>query len=154
MRRLALATFLSLSLSLPAAAETLFCAPVALAELIGDAGPLTIPAADPELGNPTVFWVDTDSGLVQEHYDGGSDLITGEFTLVGGTERSVYEAVNESQDEIYRIDLGVTFHPYQRSVNAALTQIGVCVPSAMGVLPNEDTAPIWPFPYSAAGKKK
>jgi hypothetical protein len=154
MRRIALATALSLALSLPAAAETLFCAPVALAELIGEAGPLTISAADPELGNPTVFWLDTETGQVLEHFEGGSDFITDEISLVGGTERSVYEGVDESQDEIYRIDMSVVFHPYQRSVNAALTQIGVCVPSAMGQLPDEDVAPIWPFSYQAEGKRK
>ena len=154
MRRLLTAAALAFALSVPAAAETVFCAPVALAELIGEAGPLTVSAADPELGNPVVFWVDTESGQVLEHFDGGEGFITSEFTLVGQTERSVYEGVNEARDEIYRIDLSVTFHPYQRMVNAALTQIGVCMPMAMGKLPHADYAPIWPFPYGATGKTK
>ena len=58
-------------LALPAHAEILLCAPVAVAETIGTSGPLTISAADKELGNPVLFWIDTRTGELQEHAEGG-----------------------------------------------------------------------------------
>lgn len=150
MSRLGLAALLLGVLAfLPARAATLLCAPVALAEQQGEPGPLTIPASDTSLGNPILFWVDTATGDLQEHAEGGDRFITREAKLVkqGADGDDVFLGRDEEQDELYRIDLGVSLHPFQRSVNGALTTIGACVPAAMGVLPEEDEAPVWPFSY-------
>lgn len=138
--------------ALPAFAQTLVCAPVAVAETIGMPGPLTISAADEELGNPVLFWIDTKTGELQEHAEGGDRFITyaGKLDLQEAGV-NVFMARHAEQDEIYRIDLGISVHPFQRSVDGALTSIGACVPAAMGELPPEDAAPTWPFPYRKAG---
>ena len=138
--------------AVPVHAETLVCAPVAVAEAIGLPGPLTVSAADKELGNPVLFWIDTRTGELQEHAEGGDRFITytGKLDLQeAGT--GVFLAHHAEQDELYRIDLAVSVHPFQRSVDGALTSIGACVPAAMGELPPEDAAPTWPFPYRKAG---
>ena len=141
--------FLSVS---PLHAATLFCVPVAIAETVGTPGPLTISAADKELGNPVVFWIDTKTGEVQEHAEGGDRFITDTGKLdVQQVDEITFLARHAEQNEIYRIDLGVTMHPFQRSVDGALTSIGVCNPAEMGELPPEDSAPVWPFPYRKTG---
>lgn len=138
----------SLAAPLPLSAATLACAPVAVAEEIGVAGPLTIAAADEELGNPILFWVDTETGRLLEHAEGGDSFITYEGKLdrqeSGAT---VFLARHAEQNEVYRIDLGLSVHPFQRSVDGALTAIGACVSAAMGELPEEEAAPVWPFTY-------
>ena len=63
-------------LALLAHVEILLCAPVAVAETIGTSGPLTISTADKELGNPVLFWIDTRTGELQEHAEGGDRFIT------------------------------------------------------------------------------
>ena len=129
-------------------AETLVCAPVAVAETIGEPGPLTISAADKELGNPILFWIDTRTGELQEHAEGGDRFITYTGKLdAQQTETNVFTARHAEQNELYRIDLGVSVHPFQKSVDRALTSIGACVPAAMGEVPSEDAAPVWPFTY-------
>lgn len=139
-------------LALPAHAEILLCAPVAVAETIGTSGPLTISAADKELGNPVLFWIDTKTGELQEHAEGGERFITYTGKLdVQQADANVFLAHHAEQNEFYRIDLGVTVHPFQRSVDGALTAIGACNPAAMGELPQEDNAPVWPFTYRRAG---
>ena len=137
--------------ALPASAETLVCAPVAVAETIGVSAPLTISAADKDLGNPVLFWIDTKSGELQEHAEGGDRFITytGKLDLQEA-DTSTFMAHHAEQNEFYRIDLGISVHPFQRSVDGALTSIGTCVPAAMGELPPEDAAPIWPFTYRKA----
>ena len=139
-------------LALPAHAEILLCAPVAVAETIGTSGPLTISAVDKDLGNPVLFWIDTKTGELQEHSEGGNRFITYTGKLdVQQADANVFLARHAEQNEIYRIDLGVTVHPFQRSVDGALTAIGACHPAAMGELPQEDSAPVWPFTYRKAG---
>lgn len=155
MSRIVFATgmFLGLALASPLHAATLVCAPVAVAEEIGTPGPLTISAADRELGNPVLFWIDTETGDLQEHADGGDRFITYTGRLdrqAGGGD--VFLARHAEQNELYRIDLGVSVHPFQRSVDGALTAIGACVPAAMGELPDEDGAPVWPFTYKRGNK--
>lgn len=141
--------FLSIS---PLYAATLLCVPVAVAETVGTTGPLTISAADKELGNPVVFWIDTRTGELQEHAEGGDGFITYTGKLdVQQADTHVFLARHTEQNEIYRIDLGVTVHPFQRSVDGALTSIGACNPAAMGELLQEDNAPVWPFTYRKAG---
>ena len=143
---------ISFLLALPAHAEILLCAPVAVAETIGTSGPLTISAADKELGNPVLFWIDTKTGELQEHAEGGERFITYTGKLdVQQADANVFLAHHAEQNEFYRIDLGVTVHPFQRSVDGALTAIGACNPAAMGELPQEDNAPVWPFTYRRAG---
>jgi hypothetical protein len=137
---------------LPAHAETLLCVPVAIAETVGTSGPLTISAADKELGSPVLFWIDTKTGELQEHAEGGDRFITYTGKLdVQRADTNVFLARHAEQNEIYRIDLGVTVHPFQRSVDGALTSIGACNPAAMGELPQEDDAPVWPFTYRKTG---
>ena len=139
-------------LALPAHAEILLCAPVAVAETIGTSGPLTISAADKELGNPVLFWIDTKTGELQEHAEGGDRFITYTGKLdVQQADANVFLAHHAEQNEIYRIDLGVMVHPFQRSVDGALTSIGACNPARMGELPQEDSAPVWPFTYRKTG---
>lgn len=136
----------------PLQAATLVCVPVAVAETIGTPGPLTIPAADKELGNPVLFWIDTKTGELQEHAEGGDRFITYTGKLdVQPADVNVFRAHYAEQNEIYRIDLGVEVHPFQRSVDGALTSIGACNPAAMGELPQEDSAPVWPFTYQKTG---
>ncbi|WP_411036616.1 hypothetical protein [Shinella sp. BYT-45] len=138
--------------ALPAHAEVLVCAPVAVAEEIGTPGPLTISAADKDLGNPVLFWIDTETGELQEHAQGGDRFITYTGKLDRqDADRKIFVARNAEQNEVYRIDLGLSMHPFQRSVDGALTSIGACVPGAMGELPDEDAAPVWPFTYRKAG---
>ncbi|MEW9617757.1 hypothetical protein AB3G45_28545 [Shinella sp. S4-D37] len=138
--------------AMPVHAETLVCAPVAVAETIGLPGSLTVSAADKELGNPVLFWIDTKTGELQEHAEGGERFITytGKLDLQEA-DKSIFMAHHAEQDEFYRIDLGVSVHPFQRSVDGALTSIGACVPAVMGELPPEGAAPTWPFPYRKAG---
>jgi len=62
--------------ALPIHAETLLCAPVAIAETVGTSCPLTISAGEKELGNPVLFWIDTKTGELQEHAEGGDQFIT------------------------------------------------------------------------------
>ena len=136
----------------PLHAETLLCAPVAVAEAVGTSGPLTISAANKELGNPVLFSIDTKTGEMQEHAEGGDRFITYTGKLdVEQTDANVFLARHAEQNEIYRIDLGVSMHPFQRSVDGALTSIGVCNPAVMGELPQEDDAPVWPFTYRKTG---
>lgn len=136
----------------PLHAATLLCVPVAVAETVGTSGPLTISAADKELGNPVLFWIDTKTGELQEHAEGGERFITYTGKLdVQPAGANVFLARHAEQNEIYRIDLGVTVHPFQRSVDGALTAIGACNPAAMGELPQEDDAPVWPFTYRKTG---
>lgn len=138
--------------ALPVHAETLVCAPVAVAEAIGTPGPLTVSAADAELGNPILFWVDTETGALQEHAEGGDRFITYTGKLDRQeAEEKVFLARHAEQNEIYRIDLGLSVHPFQRSVDGALTAIGACVPAPMGELPEEDDDPVWPFTYRKSG---
>lgn len=138
--------------ALPIHAATLLCAPVAVAESVGTSGPLTISAADKELGSPVLFWIDTKTGELQEHAEGGERFITYTGKLdVQQADANVFLAHHAEQNESYRIDLGVTVHPFQRSVDGALTAIGACNPAAMGELPQEDNAPVWPFTYRRAG---
>lgn len=66
-------------------------------------------------------------------------------------DANVFLAHHAEQNEIYCIDLGVTVHPFQRSVDGALTSIGACNPARMGELPQEDSAPVWPFTYRKTG---
>jgi len=147
-RFLCLHIMVALLSALPAHAETLVCAPVAVAETIGEPGPLTISAADTSLGNPILFWIDTKTGELQEHADGADRFITYTGKLdVQEAGTSVFLAVHAEQSELYRIDLAVSVHPFQRSVDGALTSIGACVRAAMGELPPEGAAPVWPFTY-------
>jgi hypothetical protein len=136
---------------LPVHAETLLCVPVAVVE-VGTSGPLTIAAADKELGNPVLFWIDTETGELQEHAEGGDRIVTytGKLDLMEA-DTNVFLARHAEQNEIYRIDLGISVHPFQRSVDDALTSIGACVPAAMGKLLEEDAAPVWPFTYRKSG---
>lgn len=136
----------------PLHAATLLCVPVAVAETVGTSGPLTISAADKELGNPVLFWIDTKTGELQEHAEGGERFITYTGKLdVQPAGANVFLARHAEQNEIYRIDLGVIVHPFQRSVDGALTSIGACNPAAMGELPEDDGAPVWPFTYRKTG---
>lgn len=138
--------------ALPTHAATLLCAPVAVAESVGTSGPLTISAAEKELGNPVLFWIDTETGELQEHAEGGDGFITYTGKLdVQQADASVFLAHHKEQNEFYRIDLGATVHPFQKSVDGALTAIGACNPAAMGELPQEDDAPVWPFTYRKTG---
>ncbi|CAK7262185.1 hypothetical protein [Shinella sp. YE25] len=149
LRLIVAAGFLS---ALPIHAATLLCAPVAVTESVGTSGPLTISAAEKELGNPVLFWIDTETGELQEHAEGGDRFITYTGKLdVQQADANVFLAHHAEQNEFYRIDLGVTVHPFQRSVDGALTAIGTCNPAAMGELPQEDNAPVWPFTYRKAG---
>lgn len=148
MRLVSAAMVLSTAIAPAAQAATILCAPVAVAEQIGEPGPLTVPASDKELGNPILFWIDTETGELQEHFDGGDQFITYRGKLdIRKTDGTTFVALHAEQQETYRIDLSVSVHPFQRSVGGALTAIGTCVPAAMGRLPEEDAAPIWPFPY-------
>lgn len=133
----------------PLRAGTLVCAPVAVAEEIGAPGPLTISAADAQFGNPVLFWVDTETGDLQEHAEGGDRFITytGRLDRQTADNEKIFLAHHAEQNELYRIDLGLSVHPFQRSVDGTLTAIGACVPAAMGALPEEDAAPVWPFTY-------
>lgn len=153
---LAAALAAGIAVSTPAAAETIFCAPIAVTELIGEAGPMTISASDPTLGNPVVFWIDTETGAYQEHFDEGTNFISGEATLeiidFTGSGQSMFR--NAEQNEFYHIDLGYDVHPFYTAVDGALTAIGTCVASPMGVIPDEADAPIWPFPYKAVSRDK
>ena len=136
----------------PLHAATLLCVPVAVAETVGTSGPLTISAADKELGNPVLFWIDTRTGELQEHAEGGDRFITYTGKLdVQQADANVFLARHAEQNEVYRIDLGVIVHPFQRSVDGALTSIGACNPAAMGELPEDDGAPVWPFTYRKTG---
>lgn len=147
--RLVLASVLTV-MATPAFAGTLFCAPVAVAELIGEPGPLTISASDPSLGKPLVFWLDTETGVFKEHFSEGRTFITREATfeiLSPGGDGADFVARDPEQDELYTIDLAHSVHAFRRTVGDALTQIGTCVPGVMGKLPAEADAPIWPFPY-------
>lgn len=136
----------------PLHAATLLCVPVAVAETVGTTGPLTISAAEKELGNPVLFWIDTESGELQEYAEDGNRFITYTRKLdVQQADANVFLARHAEQNEIYRIDLSVTVHPFQRSVDVALTSIGACNPATMGELPQEGGAPVWPFTYRKTG---
>jgi hypothetical protein len=145
-----------LAASSPASAATLFCAPIAVTELIGEPGPMTISASDPSLGNPVVFWIDTETGAYQEHFDESTSFISGEATLeaVDGAGGRQVVFHNAEQNERYHIDLGYSVDPFYRAVDGALTEIGTCVASPMGTIPAAADAPIWPFPYQAKSKDK
>jgi hypothetical protein len=147
--RLALAALLA-TVATPAFAETLFCAPVAVAELIGEPGPMTISASDPSLGKPLVFWLDTETGVFKEHFDEGTTFITREaaFEIVSpGGKGKDFVARDPEQDELYTIDIVHKVHAFRRTVGDALTAIGTRVPGVMEKFPAEADAPIWPFPY-------
>lgn len=158
MSKLGLLIGLGLCLTtMPTFAETVLCAPIAVSEMVGEAGPMTISASNPDFGNPVIFWIDTETGQMQEHFDQGSTYITGEIQLQvadGGKATGWFEGVDTAQDEHFSIDLSIDVHPFYRSVNGALTAIGTCTASPMGVIPAEADAPTWPFPYSGGSKAK
>ena len=148
-----------LCIATPAVSATLLCEPVALAEVNGEPGPLTIWAADPMLGHPVLFWVDLETGHYEEHFDEGDTFITGKgrFEILdpGTAENALFLAHDQTREELVHIDLRYGVHPFYTTLEGALSQIGSCVSAPMGVLPADPLdAPTLPFPYGSGGKVK